>query len=168
MTQLLSVSSQTINPGPNIMISRTFLKSAVEATLTASLMTGTAANAVENATNEIIDRVKPVGHLVILKESEAAAPAAEAVPAMETAPATADAGKATYDTACFACHGTGAAGAPILGNKEVWAPRVGKGIDTLSSNAINGINAMPPKGGAMSLTDEQVKAVVDYMVGQSS
>ena len=168
MTQLLSVSSQTINPGTNIMISRTFLKSAFAATLTASLMTGTAAKADDNATNEIIDRVKPVGHLVILKESEAAAPAAEAVPAMETAPATADAGKATYDIACFACHGTGAAGAPILGNKEVWAPRVGKGIDTLYSNAINGINAMPPKGGAMSLTDEQVKAVVDYMVGQSS
>ena len=168
MTQFLSVSSQTINPGTNLMISRTFLKSAFAATLTASLMTGTAANADDNATNEIIDRVKPVGHLVILKESEAAAPAAEAVPAMETAPATADAGKATYDTACFACHGTGAAGAPILGNKDAWAPRVGKGIDTLYSNAINGINAMPPKGGAMSLTDEQVKAVVDYMVGQSS
>ena len=171
MTQLLSVSSQTINPGTNIMISRTFLKSAFAATLTASLMTGTAANADDN---EIIERVKPVGQLVILEGTSAADPAAApaaTAPAAgtEAAPAaTADAGKATYDTACFACHGTGAAGAPILGNKDAWAARVGKGSDTLYSNAINGINAMPPKGGAVSLSDDQVKAVVDYMVGQSS
>ena len=149
------------------MISRTFLKSAFAATLTASLMTGIAAYADDN---EIIERVKPVGQLIVVEGTAAASPAAatDAVPAAEAAPATADTGKATYDTACFACHGTGAAGAPILGNKEAWTPRVGKGIDTLYSNAINGINAMPPKGGAMSLTDEQVKAVVDYMVGQSS
>jgi cytochrome c5 len=167
VTIFLSVSSQTINPGTNIMISRNFLKSAFAATLTASLMTGFAAHA-DN--NEIIERVKPVGQLIVVEGTAAASPAAatDAVPAAEAAPATADTGKATYDTACFACHGTGAAGAPILGNKEAWAPRVGKGIDTLYSNAINGINAMPPKGGAVSLSDDQVKAVVDYMVGQSS
>jgi cytochrome c5 len=167
VTIFLSVSSQTINPGTNIMISRNFLKSAFAATLTASLMTGFAAHA-DN--NEIIERVKPVGQLIVVEGTAAASPAAatDAVPAAEAAPATADAGKATYDTACFACHGTGAAGAPILGNKEAWTPRVGKGIDTLYSNAINGINAMPPKGGAVSLSDDQVKAVVDYMVGQSS
>ena len=148
------------------MISRTFLKSAFAATLTASLMTGIAAYADDN---EIIERVKPVGQLVIVEGTAAASPAAtDAAPAAEAAPATADAGKATYDTACFACHGTGAAGAPILGNKDAWAARVGKGIDTLYLNAINGINAMPPKGGAVSLSDDQVKAVVDYMVGQSS
>ena len=148
------------------MISRTFLKSAFAASLTASLMTGIAAYADDN---EIIERVKPVGQLVIVEGTAAASPAAtDAAPAAEAAPATADAGKATYDTACFACHGTGAAGAPILGNKDAWAARVGKGIDTLYLNAINGINAMPPKGGAVSLSDDQVKAVVDYMVGQSS
>ena len=167
MTQFLSVSSQTINPGTNLMISRTFLKSAFAATLTASLMTGTAAHADDN---EIIERVKPVGQLVVVERTATASPAAatDAAAATEAASATADAGKATYDTACFACHGTGAAGAPILGNKDAWAARVGKGIDTLYSNAINGINAMPPKCGAVSLSDDQVKAVVDYMVGQSS
>jgi len=151
------------------MISRTFLKSAFAATLTASLMTGFAAHADDN---EVIERVKPVGQLVILEGIAAADPAATpaaAAPASEAAPAaTADAGKATYDTACFACHGTGAAGAPILGNKDAWAARISKGIDTLYSHAIDGFNGMPPKGGAMSLSDEQVKAVVDYMVGQSS
>ena len=167
MTQFLSVSSQTINPGTNLMISRTFLKSAFAATLTASLMASTAAHADDN---EIIERVKPVGQLVVVEGTATASPAAatDAAPATEAASATADAGKATYDTACFSSHGTGAAGAPILGNKDAWAARVGKGIDTLYSNAINGINAMPPKGGAVSLSDDQVKAVVDYMVGQSS
>lgn len=146
------------------MITRTVVNTTVAAALAASAILSLTANA-DN--NEVIERVKPVGQLIILEGNAAAAPAADA--SAEAAPAaTADAGKATYDTACFACHGTGAAGAPILGNKDAWAPRVGKGIDTLYSHAINGFNGMPPKGGAVSLSDEQIKAVVDYMVGQSS
>lgn len=145
------------------MITRTVVNTTVAAALAASAILSLTANA-DN--NEVIERVKPVGQLIVL-EGNAAAAAADA--SAEAAPAaTADAGKATYDTACFACHGTGAAGAPILGNKDAWAPRVGKGIDTLYSHAINGFNGMPPKGGAASLSDEQIKAVVDYMVGQSS
>lgn len=148
------------------MITRTVVNTTVAAALAASAILSLTANA-DN--NEVIERVKPVGQLIILEGNAAAAAAPAGDASAEAAPAaTADAGKATYDTACFACHGTGAAGAPILGNKDAWAPRVGKGIDTLYSHAINGFNAMPPKGGAMSLTDEQVKAVVDYMVGQSS
>lgn len=146
------------------MISRTVLKSAFAATLTASLMSVLSASADDN---EIIERVKPTGHLVILESSAATVPAA-APEAATAGPTTADAGKSNYNTACFACHGTGAAGAPITGNKDAWASRVGQGLETLYSHAINGFNAMPPKGGAMNLTDEQVKVVVDYMVGQSS
>lgn len=144
------------------MISRTVLKSAIAATLTASLMSVLSASADDN---EIFERVKPTGQLVVLEDNATTGPAAAAA---EAAPATADVGKSTYDTACFACHGTGAAGAPITGNKDAWASRVGQGLDTLYSHAINGFNAMPPKGGAMNLTDEQIKVVVDYMVGQSS
>ena len=151
------------------MISRTLQKSAIAVTMTASLVIGVSASADDN---EIIERVKPVGHLVVLKADETATTSAttagEATAVAAEAATVADAGKATYDTACFACHGTGAAGAPITGNKDTWASRVGQGIDTLYSHAINGFNAMPPKGGAMSLSDEQVKEVVDYMVGQSS
>ncbi|MGV7235698.1 MAG: hypothetical protein ACQ9ET_05500, partial [Nitrosomonadaceae bacterium] len=79
------------------MISRTILKSALAATFTASLMTGTAANADDN---EIIERVKPVGQLVVVEVTATASPAAatDAAQATEAAPATADAGKATYDT----------------------------------------------------------------------
>ena len=146
------------------MITRTVVNTTVAAALAASAILSLTANA-DN--NEVIERVKPVGQLIVLEGNAAAAPVTDA--SAEAAPAaTADAGKATYDTACFACHGTGVAGAPILGNKDAWAPRVGKGIDTLYSHAINGFNGMPPKGGAVSLSDEQIKAVVDYMVGQSS
>ena len=151
------------------MNSRTLLKSAIAVTMTASLVIGVSASADDN---EIIERVKPVGHLVVLKADEtattAATSASEAPAAAAEAAPVADASKATYDTACFACHGTGAAGAPITGNKDAWVSRLGQGLDTLYSHAINGFNAMPPKGGAMSLSDEQVKAVVDFMVNQSS
>ncbi|TFH87653.1 cytochrome c5 family protein [Billgrantia azerbaijanica] len=82
-----------------------------------------------------------------------------------TAQAEAD-GEAVYNQACMACHMTGAAGAPIAGDAEAWGPRVEKGIDTLYDHAINGFNAMPAKGGNMSLSDEEVKAAVDYMVSQ--
>lgn len=146
------------------MITRTVVITTVAAALAASAILSFTANA-DN--NEVIERVKPVGQLIVLEGDATATPATAAT--AEAAPAaTADAGKATYDTACFACHKTGAAGAPILGNKDAWAPRVGQGIDTLYSHAINGFKGMPPKGGAASLSDDQIKAVVDYMIGQSS
>ncbi|WP_231566441.1 c-type cytochrome [Litchfieldella xinjiangensis] len=68
---------------------------------------------------------------------------------------------------CAACHSSGAAGAPIVGNADDWAPRIEKGKEELYSSAINGIGAMPPKGGNTSLSDDEVKAIVDHMVEQS-
>ncbi|MCK5361289.1 MAG: cytochrome c5 family protein [Gammaproteobacteria bacterium] len=144
------------------MINRTVLNTTAAAILSASAMISFTANA-DN--NEIAERVKPVGHLVILAESDTAK-TADAAPVTEAA--AAHPGKSTYDTACFACHGTGAAGAPILGNKEAWATRLTQSFDTLYSHAIDGFNAMPAKGGAASLSDDEVKVVVDYMVEQSS
>jgi cytochrome c5 len=75
--------------------------------------------------------------------------------------------KAAYTASCAACHTTGAAGAPKLGDKSTWAPRIKSGIDTLYNSAIKGKNAMPAKGGNASLSDADVKAVVDYMVSQA-
>jgi len=75
-------------------------------------------------------------------------------------------GKKVYDTACAACHGTGAAGAPKLGDKAAWAPRIKQGTETLYNSAIKGKNAMPPKGGS-SASDEEIKAAVDYMTSAS-
>ncbi len=68
------------------------------------------------------------------------------------------------NTFCAACHKSGAAGAPILGNKEQWADRISKGEEELISNAINGINTMPPKGGNTTLDDDLVKDAVLYMI----
>ncbi len=81
------------------------------------------------------------------------------------------AGEKTYKAACFACHGTGAAGAPKLGDKANWGPRIKQGKDTLYTHALKGFKGnkgfMPAKGGRADLSDADVKAAVDYMISQS-
>ncbi len=97
-----------------------------------------------------------------------AATTAEAV--AETPKSGAD-GKIIYKKTCFACHDMGIAGAPKIGDKALWAPRIVAGNDVMYESALKGktspAGAMPPKGGNMSLSDDEVKAAVDYMVNQS-
>lgn len=108
-------------------------------------------------------RVEPVGAVrTELPSGEAVVQAAAAQP-META--AAPDGAAIYASVCQACHISGAAGAPIPGT-DAWAERVGKGAELLYANAINGINAMPAKGGRMDLSDAEVEAAVDHMLAQ--
>jgi len=80
-------------------------------------------------------------------------------------------GEDTYKAACFACHGTGAAGAPKLGDKADWKARIAAGNETLYTHAIKGYKGakgfMPAKGGRADLSDDAVKAAVDYMVAGS-
>ncbi len=78
-----------------------------------------------------------------------------------------NAAEAEYKASCAACHDSGAASAPVVGNKDDWAARIKEGTKTLYEHAIKGFNGMPPKGGNMSLKDDQVKAIVDYMVNKS-
>jgi cytochrome c5 len=73
-------------------------------------------------------------------------------------------GKSVYDASCMACHGSGVAGSPKLGDKSAWAPRLKAGLEALYGSALKGKAAMPPKGGNASLADADVKAAVDYMV----
>lgn len=73
-------------------------------------------------------------------------------------------GQDVYSQVCAACHDTGVAGAPALGDEEAWAPRLEKGKEALYDSAINGLGAMPPKGGKPDLSDEEVQAAVDYMI----
>ena len=72
-----------------------------------------------------------------------------------------------FNTICTACHTTGAAGAPKAGDKAAWAPRIAQGNETLYKSALNGKNAMPARGGAADLTDAEVKAAVDFLVGKA-
>ena len=76
-------------------------------------------------------------------------------------------GKTVYNTVCAGCHGAGVLGAPKFGDKAAWAPRIAQGMPTLVNHAINGIRSMPPRGGAASLSDDEVKAAVQYMVDGS-
>jgi cytochrome c len=73
----------------------------------------------------------------------------------------------TYELSCSACHANAAIGAPVLGDKEAWSEVMTKGIDTVYTNGLSGINAMPPKGGNMDLSDDEFKKVVDYMINSS-
>ncbi len=104
----------------------------------------------------------------------APAPAAEAAPAPAAAPQAAAApaaattvaagtGEALYKQTCAVCHAAGVAGAPKVGDKAAWAARLTLGVDGLTSSAIKGKNAMPPKGGSTA-SDADIKAAVEYMV----
>lgn len=76
-------------------------------------------------------------------------------------------GKAVYEAICQTCHGSGVLGAPKFGDAGAWGPRIAQGTNTLYDHAINGLNAMPARGGA-DIPDEEVQNAVDYMVEQSS
>lgn len=77
-------------------------------------------------------------------------------------------GQKIYQTSCQACHVAGVAGAPKLGDKEAWAPRIDKGNDALFASVKNGLNAMPPKGACMSCSEDELRAALEYMVEQGS
>jgi len=75
-------------------------------------------------------------------------------------------GPTVYNSVCGACHNTGAAGAPKIDAKGDWTARLGAGNAALYAAVINGKGAMPPKGGAAKLSDDEIKGAVDYMLGK--
>lgn len=101
---------------------------------------------------------------------ESTAPAAPAA----SAPATAAAGggdlvlgEKVFGTTCVTCHGAGVLGAPKVGDKTAWGPRIAQGKDTLYTHALGGFKMMPARGGNAALKDEEVKAAIDYMVSKA-
>ena len=102
----------------------------------------------------IKQRIRPVAGFALASADEPAAGAQ----AGAAAP-----GKALYDTVCAGCHTAGVAGAPKLGDKTAWAPRIAAGLNTVVSVAIKGKGAMPPRGGRGDASDADIKAVVQYM-----
>jgi cytochrome c5 len=102
-----------------------------------------------------------------ISTAAAAAPTPAAAVATAAAPqAATGAAPALYAQTCSACHASGVAGAPKLGDKAAWAPRLGQGVDGLAANVIKGKGAMPPKGGS-NASEAEIKAVVTYMVSQA-
>lgn len=96
-------------------------------------------------------RIQPVARL----EIEKAAPPSDGKPKD---------GATVFASVCSACHTAGIAGAPKVGDKAAWAPRIAQGKEALYKSALNGKNAMPARGGAASLADAEVKAAVDHLV----
>jgi len=123
-----------------------------------SLMISQIAGSATERQTMIDQNLAPIGQVNVAGAAAAAANAAPAAPD----------GAAIYNKVCVACHASGVSGAPIVGDKAKWAPRIALGVDALTTAALKGINAMPPKGGCMSCTDEEIKLAVEYMVKQSS
>ncbi|MEH6583986.1 MAG: c-type cytochrome [Halioglobus sp.] len=111
---------------------------------------------------DIEARIKPVGEVCLEGDSSCGGPAVAA----NAGPRS---GEDVYNAACMACHSTGAAGAPKLGDVAGWADRIAKGVDELYNSGINGLTGtgMIAKGGCMACSDEEVNAAVDYMIAGS-
>lgn len=112
-------------------------------------------------------RIAPVGSVHVGASGEAARAAAAAGRAEEAVAGARPDGQAVYATLCSACHAAGIAGAPTL-DKAAWEARIAPGRDTLYRHAIDGYTGgsgvMPPKGGNLGLSDEEVRASVDWML----
>jgi cytochrome c5 len=123
---------------------------------------------VSNTIEDIAMRLKPVVTLDDIRNSTASqggsgGDAMVASAAGDNASKTPD---QLYQGACLACHTTGAAGAPKIGEAAAWSGRLGKGVDGLVASAISGIGAMPPRGGSQ-YDDEQIRSVVEYILDNS-
>ena len=110
-------------------------------------------------------RLMPVASVYAGETGRAAAMAANEAAQSETVAAFDGSldGGLIYERACASCHVSGAAGAPEM-VASAWVGRVEKGVEQLVSNAINGIGAMPARGGRSDLTDEQIDVSVNYML----
>ena len=119
----------------------------------------------------VVSRIAPVGQVYLPgDEKDASAPVVETATEPEPV-AAALSGPQVYNTACLACHSTGVGGAPVVGDAAQWADRIAQGDDVLKQHAIEGFTGtgfMPAKGGRLDLSDDEVSAAVDYMIGESS
>jgi cytochrome c5 len=119
----------------------------------------------------VVERIRPLGQVYLPgEEAEAMAPTVTTVAEPEPV-AAALSGPQVYNAACLACHTAGVGGAPVIGDAAAWAPRIAQGADVLKQHAIEGFTGstgfMPAKGGRMDLSDDEIAAAVDYMLGES-
>ena len=119
--------------------------------LVSQLVTGVAPGVPESQ-DDVLKRILPVGQVTLAETS---------------APVGGQSGEQVYQAVCKTCHEAGLVGAPKLGDKAAWAPRIKAGVDVLYASALKGKNAMPPKGGNQNLTEAEVQRAVVYMANHS-
>lgn len=102
--------------------------------------------------NAVAMRIQPVGKVEVIDAN---------------APKVVKTGEEIVKTVCGVCHLTGAAGAPKIGDKGAWGPRLAQGLDGLAKSAIKGKNAMPPRGGVPDLSDLEIERAIVFMANQS-
>ena len=133
--------------------------------------------------NSVAMRIQPVGEVRVGDPTQqSAAEEVEGAMAVGTAAATAETesgalvtvaavdaapGESVYQGLCHACHAAGLAGAPKPDDSEAWAERAAKGLDAMLTTAIQGMGGMPPRGGNPALTDEQLRAAIEFMLTQA-
>ncbi|MCL4410879.1 MAG: cytochrome c5 family protein [Gammaproteobacteria bacterium] len=105
----------------------------------------------------IAERIKPVAKVRLAGDETAQANGQQAAEGGRSA-------EQVYNQACAACHTSGVLGAPRKGNADDWTDRLAQGMDVLLEHSINGFNAMPPRGGCMNCTDEEIEAAIEYMI----
>jgi cytochrome c5 len=119
----------------------------------------------------LMERIAPIGQVRLPGDSAQTGESASPVTAPSQV-ATMMSGPQVYNAACVACHGAGIGGAPKLGDAAGWAPRIAQGREVLHRHAIEGyqgqLGYMPPKGGRVDLSDEEIQGAVDFMIGESS
>ena len=136
------------------------LKSALRVLALLGLVVSVSAYAVSDKQRAAIaERLKPHGQVCL--EGDSGCGNAVAAAATSGAPKSAS---EIYDQYCTACHPAGIAGAPKPGDASIWDARVAAGIEEVYTHAINGYNAMPPRGTCMSCSDEEIQATVDLMI----
>jgi cytochrome c5 len=158
-----ATSDEEIRAAVEHMLQETGLEVAGGAAAESAPVASSPVEAMAAAVESAVEATTEAASAAAAAVSEAVAPAGEA--GVDLAK-----GQQVYQSACFACHGTGAAGAPKLGDTADWAPRIAQGSETLLQHAINGFQGqkgyMPPKGGRMDLSDADVTAAVAYMVSE--
>jgi len=123
-----------------------------------------------NYETRVLERIRPIG-IAALPPADGlvadSAGSAEAVPQPVAEKLT---GPQVYNQACFACHGAGIGGAPKLGDGPDWAPRLAQGREVINEHVLLGYTGgqgyMPPKGGRIDLSDEEILAGLEYMLEQ--
>lgn len=122
----------------------------------------------------IDERIRPPVRVAVAGQDNSALkiePPAGTAAGAGSGPSVPKDGHELFETACKACHGAGIAGAPRIGDKVAWGPRLAQGKATLYEHSTKGFQGktgvMPAKGGRVDLSDELVRASVDYMISQS-